>query len=414
MKSVRLLITSIAVIAAVASFAMAEDAGRIYGRITTVEGDIFEGVIRWDKNEGSWVDVLDGNKDLDRRDQRSSSRRKYRDKEKSIKILGITIGKTYSDWDNWGSAQSGIRFGHIKTIEVIDDDAVRLVLKSGLEVELEGGSTDIGEDIREIIIEDPDEGEIELVWDDIETIELDSPEKAYKSSVGDRLYGTLTTRRGEEFSGFICWDIDELFADDILDGSHKGRKRKLRFGKIAKIERYSSNGAVVHMKDGDEMVLRESNDVDDSNRGIIVSDPSFGQIRVNWDEFDALEFKDAPRPIVYTDFDGGRPLYGTVVTEEGDSYTGKIRWDNDEEYTWEILDGDYRDIEFDIEFGLIKSIEKKSYRSSIVTVSDGRTFRLRGSNDVDEDNKGIFIETDGEEEIEIEWEDFSKVEFSKK
>lgn len=414
MKAVRLLIASIAVTVAVASLAMAEDAGRIYGKITTVEGDVFEGVIRWDKNEGSWVDVLDGTKELDRRDFRSSSRRKYRDRESSIKILGITIGKTYSDWDYTGSASSGIRFGHIKTMEVIDDDAVHLVLKSGLEIELDHGSTDIGEDIREIIIEDPDEGEIELVWDDIETIELSAPSKAYKSSAGDRLYGTLTTRRGEEFTGFICWDIDELFTEDILDGNHKGRKRKLRFGKIAKIERYSSNGAVVHMKDGDEMVLRESNDVDDSNRGIIVSDLGFGQIRVNWDEFDALEFKDPPRPARYDDFDGGRALYGTVVTEDGESYTGKIRWDNDEEYSWEILDGDYRDIEFKIELGLVKSIEKKSYRSAIVTVLDGRSFRLRDSNDVNEDNKGIFIQTDGGDEVEVEWEEFSKVEFAKK
>jgi hypothetical protein len=228
------------------------------------------------------------------------------------------------------------------------------------------------------------------------------------------MYGTLTTRRGEEFTGFVCWDVDELFEDDILDGNFKGRKRKIRFGKLASIERYSSNGATVVLTNGDEMLLRETNDVDDSNRGITICDVAFGQVTVDWDEFDKLVFKKTAQPARYDDFDGGRPIYGTVYTEDGESYSGKIRWDNDEENTWEILDGDYHDIEFDIEFGLIKQIEKKSYRSSIVTVSDGRVFRLRGSNDVDEDNKGVFVTTDDGDEVEIEWEDFARVEFTKK
>jgi len=62
--------------------------------------------------------------------------------------------------------------------------------------------------------------------------------------------------------------------------------------------------------------------------------------------------------------------------------------------------------------GLIKKIQKRSYRSSVVTVSDGREVRLRGSNDVDEDNKGIIITLNGGEEVEIDWEDFDRVEFT--
>ena len=70
-------------------------------------------------------------------------------------------------------------------------------------------------------------------------------------------------------------------------------------------------------------------------------------------------------------------------------------------------------MEFDIEFGLIKSIEKRSSRSSLVTVLDGRTFRLRGSNDVDDDNKGIFVTLKDGSVEEILWEEFASVEFVK-
>ncbi|MEW6412979.1 MAG: hypothetical protein AB1483_10995 [Candidatus Zixiibacteriota bacterium] len=414
MSILRISTLTLGLLITLAVVAQAEDTGRIYGKIQTVDGDVFEGLIRWDKNEGGWVDVLDGDKNLPKKNLRKSERKRYRDEGTSIKILGLTLGDKYSSWSDFGTAQSGIRFGHIKSLEVVDDDMVLLTTKSGIEVELEHGSTDIGKDIREIIIEDNQEGEIELVWDDIESITFLAPDKEYSSNFGDRLYGTLTTRRGETFNGFVCWDIDELFTEDILDGDERNRKRKIPFGKIASIERYSSSGATVKLVDGDEMLLRESNDIDDGNRGIIISDPAFGQVRVNWDEFEKLDFSKAPGAIEYGHFDGGQRLYGTVYTEDGQKVTGEIRWDNDEEYTWEILDGDYHDIEFDIEFGLIKEISKRSYRSCDVTVSDGRTFRLRGSNDIDEDNKGVFVTLDNGEEVDIDWEDFEKVEFTRK
>lgn len=161
------------------------------------------------------------------------------------------------------------------------------------------------------------------------------------------------------------------------------------------------------------MILKGSNDVDESNNGIIVSDPAFGQVTVTWDQFETLEFKPAPSQPSYDKFDGGRPLKGTVYTEDGDTYTGTIRWDNDEEYSWEILDGEYRDLQFDIEFGLVQQIERTTSRSCEVTVSDGRTFRLRGSNDIDSGNKGIFIDTGKGKETRVDWEDFSKVEFTR-
>ena len=47
-----------------------------------------------------------------------------------------------------------------------------------------------------------------------------------------------------------------------------------------------------------------------------------------------------------------------------------------------------------------------------VTLKDGRTFKLRDSNDIDGDNKGIFIYTDDREEIVIDWDDFDTIEFS--
>lgn len=387
----------------------ADNSGRIYGKIYLTDGDELEGFIRWDKNEGSWVDILNGSKD--RNDshfgRRSSRKRRNRG---SVNIFGLKF--MGAQWDLSGSVASGIRFGHIKTLEVIDDDRALLYLKSGEEVEFEDGSTDIGDGIREIVVEDRDEGEIELDWEDIDRIEFMESPANETSAFGERLYGTLTTRRGDEFTGYVCWDVDELFTNDILNGDDKRRSRRIKFGKIASIERYSSSAARIILRSGDEMVLRGSNDVDDDNRGIAIADPGIGQVTVEWDDFDKLVFADPPPGEAYSRFDGGRRLKGTVYTEDGDEFTGYIRWDDDEEYTWEILDGDDHDVEFDIEFGLIREIEKKSYRGATVTLRDGRVIRLRGSNDVNEDNKGIIIDTESDGEVYVDWEEFSRIQFA--
>lgn len=382
-----------------------QDRGRIYGVITTVDGDQLEGFIRWDKNEGCWDNVLDGSKDRPRIKDRSS-RRKYRDRRRSRSLfdrIGIFTGLR-------STAQSGLAFGHIKTLEPIGANAVLLILKSGQEIELKGGSTDIGKDIREIVIEDKAEGEIELEWDDIESIEFSQAPAGETSLFGPRLFGTLTTRRGEEFTGYIGWDYDETFGSDILDGYSRGRKKKIRFKQIQSIERRGSGAARVTTKDGKEIRMEDSNDVDSRNNGIVISDLGLGRIIVAWDEFDIVEFSAAPDNVSYATFDGGKKLHGTVTTDDGESFTGDIIWDADEQHTWEILDGEYRDIQYDIFFANIKSIEN-GRRGATVTLKDGREFVLRDSNDVDDGNKGIFIRsTDGSID-EVEWDYFEKVVF---
>ena len=403
-RSVLLAYAAIFVIA-LTSTAFADSSGRLYGKLTTTDGDVYEGLIRWDKNEASWTDILNGSKELHR--SHSSNRRHER-----IRVFGITIGER---WDSEGddNVQSGLCFGHIKKIEPLRSDAVRLTLKSGEKVRLEGGSTDIGDEIRGIVIEDSKEGEIEFDWDEVESVELSQGPAGLTSEFGERLYGTMTTRRGDEYTGWVSWDADEIFTGDVLDGEYKDHTRKIAFDKIKSIERYSSDGAKLTLANGDEIVLRETNDVDDSNRGIAVYDPAIGQVTADWDEFEKLEFKTPPAAIAYDRFDGGRRLEGTAFTDDGEKHTGAIRWDDDEEFTWEILDGDDRDITFDVEFGNIKEIKPVGLHGATVTLWDGRSFKLRGTNDVDEDNNGIIVTTSDGKKIEIEWDDVDRVEFAR-
>ena len=74
------------------------------------------------------------------------------------------------------------------------------------------------------------------------------------------------------------------------------------------------------------------------------------------------------------------------------------------------------DVEFDIPFEHIKSIEKLSDRTGRVVLWDGRELKLRDSNDVNDENNGIFVVTGtgGKDKVEIDWTDFDRVEFQTK
>lgn len=379
--------------------------GRICGVIHTRDGEVLEGPIRWDKNEAFWDDMLNATKDRER------GLRGERRRERHIEILGINI--RWDEDEGEGKASSGIQLGYIRSLERRSGNRAILELKNGEKITFYGDGTDIGSGIREILIDDPEQGEVELDWNDLDLVEFKECEPDKIKKVENRLYGTVETQRGDIFKGFVTWDADELFYSDILDGEEGGHTRKIPFGKIKAIDRRSSSSAWVYLRNGDKMKLSESNDVDSDNRGILVHDPDFGWVTVQWDDFERLELLDEGEKhlVRYDEYKEIKPLYGTVSDEDGKSYEGNIRWDDDETQSWELLDGEYKNLDIDVEFSQIAEIQKVSSHSVKVTLKNGNSFRLSGSNDVNEDNKGIFVIAKDGDEVQLDWDEFEKVVF---
>jgi hypothetical protein len=418
----------------------AQEVDRIWGRVHTVSGEIHEGFIRWDRNEGSWVDQLDGSKGLvpfQFQDWWKLAHPEDQQRDRIIELAGYRI-----TWDDDepvfpSSVESGIRFGHIRRLTV-EGDTARLELRSGLVVELEGGATDLGGDLREILVKEPQGDVVELEWEDLEVVEFMAAPPAARA--GDRrLHGTVELLEGPPFTGYISWDVDEVLTSDTLDGEDsEGRQREILFGRIAEI-RPKGDGAEITLTDGEKVELSGSDDVDDGNDGIQISDPGLGLVDVDWDEIEKVGFHPPETPVGLDAFDGGRRLRGTVVTADSTELTGWIRWDGDEAYSWELLDGRDGDLSFDVEFGQIASIERHHGENNSInlgptgmsvthlvtqgaqiTLRDGRVLQLDGSNDVDDTNHGIFVMEDeigsspDDEEAEwvmVKWEDFLVVRF---
>jgi hypothetical protein len=223
----------------------------------------------------------------------------------------------------------------------------------------------------------------------------------------------LLTRSGLELTGPVAWDLDEVFASDVLDGESVDDRvdHEIPFGDIEAIAWESDRSARVVLRDGRELVLRGTNDVNRDNRGIEVMDPEVGRAIVPWEELDMLTFH-GPREDVgsaYAAFGGGRAMQGTVRTEGGEDLVGTIRWDNDEQAGWELLDGRVDGIEIDIEFDRITRIEKREHGVA-VTLLDGRVLELEGTNDVDRANQGIFVTDAAGATSLVRWSDFRSLE----
>lgn len=373
--------------------------GEIYGTIHLESGRSFTGPIRWDLNEVFWDDVLDAEK----------CEKVWVDGGFSgVKLWGLSVG---DESGYWTQHPFKIQFGHLAMIERKGSSRIRVELKSGQRVEIRATGTDLGESMRGLAVIDGPRGDVDVSWDDIEMVE-------FKNGPGDgrdaeRLYGLVETQAGG-FTGFITWDRDEALVSDTLDGESGDEDHHIPFSDISEIERVSSRSSRVTLTDGSKLRLSGTNDVDDDNRGIDVLVPDLGVVKVPWEEFDRVVFEPPPASHLYSAFDGGRRLHGTLTDDEGESFTGFIMWDMDEQYTWEFLDGQYEDLEFEIPFALIESIRRESRNETEVRLKSGISYVLSGSNDVDSDNKGIVVELPDGDELELDWQDFESLEFDDK
>ena len=400
----------------------AQDGHRIWGEVHTTTGDVHEGFIRWDRNEGSWVDILDGSKQIPKENYFAWLESIGDDGPpvRTIDVAGYRISWPEDHPDFPFTAASGIRFGHLASLRIVGRNRVELTLRSGEIVELEGGSTDMGPSMRELVVDVPGRRAVDLDWSELDRVVFSAAPSGARASAS-RLYGTVEDREGHRFTGYVSWDLDEILESDVLDGETMdgGDELNIRFSEIASIARVSG-GARVVLTNGDELDLTGSNDVDRGNRGIQISDPNLGMVEVAWRDFQILRFHEADQIVGYDAFDGGHPLRGTVVTQSGEQIEGAIRWDADEAGSWEFLNGRTDAAVFTIEFGQVSRIERGEAFGAKVTLRDGRVFELDDSNDVDWDNKGILIapigadggnDPDGSRWRVIPWDDFREITF---
>jgi hypothetical protein len=406
MRATRLTLIATALAGCAALPALAADnQGFLYGKVTTREGQTYEGRLRWDDEEAFWGDYFNSAKEENPWLEEAPRRDRER-KRRTIEVFGIEIG-SIGEWEHDDTRQFIARFGDIKRIEPKRHDEVLVTMKSGTVFTVEGGANDVEAEVR---VWDPSLGLIEVDWDRIRIIELlPTPTSVEVAPV--RLHGTVKTREGN-FTGYIQWDQEECLGSDELDGETSDGDVSIKMGTIRSIERRSGSSSTVVLHDGRKLVLSDTNDVDSSNRGIYVTDPRYGRVLVNWDAFERVDFAPAGTGPGYDDFAPGKRLHGTVTVADGRKLSGRLVYDLDESETTEMLDGHRHDVEYSVPFALVAAVVPRQ-DSARVILGSGEELLLEETTDVSEDNAGLLVFTSGAERpTYVRWEDVERVDFS--
>ena len=379
--------------------------GYLYGTVETRSGSSHTGILRWDDEEAFWDDLFhSGKADLPFADY-AEEPEVDQDLEwwrRMVKTISNEMGVHHE------SRVVAVRFGDLREIRPEGGGKAVLVLRDGSELRVEGYANDVS---ATVVVHDAKPGRIEVPWKKIDRIVFHAtPSDADPESF--RLRGTVSTDDGS-LEGFIQWDNEECLSTDLLDGDEDDRRLSLAMGEIRSIEKVSSRRALVVMKDGAEHRLSGTNDVNDDIRGIHVEDPRYGRVEVSWDSFREVVFDDpGSSGPGYGSYGPGRRLSGTVRLKSGDWRRGDLVFDLDEEWSWEMLDGEADELDYSIPFARVASIAPDGGRGSVVTLRNGLELELEGSHDVDADNSGVVVvPTKGGEPAHVAWRDIEIIEF---
>lgn len=398
----------IALMALTSFSSQAQDEGFIYGKITTIDGKSYTGQMRWgDRGEGYWTDHFNGNKEENENYRYLSreDRNELRDRQSSNRSwssFNISWGR-----DSWETTHEfRTEFGNISRIDINRRSEVELTLRNGDRIYVKDGSDDFG---TSITLMDEELGKMKLNWSRIESIEFMNTPSRIANKIGDPLYGTVSYYGGT-IKGFVQWDHDERYTTNVLDGDTRDGDMKIEFGNIKSIERDRS-GANVVTTSGRELYLRGSNDVNGENGGIIVS-TDFGRVDIPWKEFKKVDFEKAPNSGKAYSAYAVEKISGTVETTDGKKLNGKIIFDLDEEYNFEIIQGENEGIEYFIPIASIKSFTPRNYDNATIVLKNGTEVMLGEGRDVSEENEGVLVFSGSGDPVYIAYNKIKKITFN--
>jgi hypothetical protein len=235
-------------------------------------------------------------------------------------------------------------------------------------------------------------GNEEVLWTDL-----------FNASKTDDSFENLVPREKEEDESWLDydWSFSSIWENKTI------HQFTCQFGNLSEI----TNGRRkinLKFKNGGELNVTGEG-YNDLGSDIQIADEELGTISIKWERITKIQFLPTPSKLPAT---FGMPIYGTVEGVRKEKFTGFIVWDNDERLTTDRLDGDADDGDISIKFADISSIERDG-RGSRVVLKSGREFYLTGSNDVNNENRGVLVVTPDLGIVKLSWSAFRRVTFSK-
>lgn len=205
----------------------------LYGNISTYRKGDFKGYIKWDLDERSSKDVLDG----------------------------------YGE-----GGEHHIPFGDIAKIKKYESGVV-VYDKSGGQLYLKG-TNDVNASNRGIAVYVDQVGRVEIPWYEFKYASFEKNREkgpSYNDFEKPKAIKVwLRTYTDEEYKGFAIFDIDEKWELEFLDGDDDSVKYQIPFRNIATIYPKNKAYSIVVLNNGKELLLGERQDVSGKNDGILI------------------------------------------------------------------------------------------------------------------------------------------------
>ncbi len=387
----------------------------IHATITWESGDSRTGYLRWDKEEATWDDLFHcGYREnpwtefVDMEALKKEKRDRFYETHGLIKRLAYALNEDEVTGPGWRMFL--IRFGDIQSFEIHSGKDDFIITCGGARHRIGGYANDNGSDLW---LYEMNEEPLEVEWNDLVSIVF-SPAPDNHPPFANRLFGTVETTQGS-FTGPIMWDKSECLSIDLLDGDNDDGDLSVLMGDIRSIEKVDNRSVLIEEKNGTSYDMGGSNDVNDGNRGIWILTEDLGWVDIPWNRFIKATFIDTtnsgtPRAA----FGNNQPLTGTIHLEDGSERAGRLVYDLDEGFAWDIFNGSNNLIDYEIPFTMITRIERLPEAASRVHLQSGQVLELSGNQDTGEDHGGMLVFTEGTSNAElipwrlVQWVDFSQ------
>ncbi|MEM7657407.1 MAG: hypothetical protein AAF399_14830 [Bacteroidota bacterium] len=385
--------------------------GLIYGRVLTVDEQSYEGLIRWDIEEAFWDDSFSGIKT-----QNPNLEALTAAQIKALRDKETTETKTWdfmSLWENPYPTHQHVfrcRFGNMARMEITGSQGARIFFKDGTSLELEGGG-DVG---RRISVYETASELTRLEWDRIDHIDFSAaPADLWQDEPPlQALYGTVLTTQGA-FRGYIQWDNEECLSTDMIEGKQGDRMRKFPFGAVAEIKLLSEDLTRVTLFNGRSYELGHTDDLGKRNHGIVVKNLEVGRVIIPWKEFRFVRFeKEVPDSgPAYDRFPQPVDLYGTLLTQEGVAWEGKLTFDLSTQTDVEMLTGSQEGLRYYLPFGNLAYVERRNHQFCAVRLKNGDKLFLEESRQVTDENWGVLVRNK-EQVTYVPWQEIERINFT--
>jgi len=390
-----------------------EGAGFIHATVTWESGDSRTGYLRWDREEATWDDLFHcGYREnpwtefIDHSALKKEKRDRYYESHGLIDRIAYALNEEDQPGPGWRMLL--IRFGDIRNIEVRSGRDDFLITCDGSRHQIGGYANDSGSDLW---LYEKDQEPLEIEWNDLTSIEFSSAPDNHPP-FAQRLFGTVETTKGS-FTGPVMWDKSECLSIDTLDGENDDGDLAILMGDIHSIEKVDSRSVIIVENSGNSYDMRGSNDVNNDNRGIWILTEEMGWVDVPWKRFIKATFSQGPGSgTARKDFGNHQPLKGKIQLKDGTTRVGRLVYDLDEGFAWDIFNGSLGQIDYDIPFALITTIEVLPESKCRVHLKSGKILELSGNQDTGEENGGVLIFPNGKNEAEfMPWRQIHAIDF---